>query len=285
MIIKDAATIVLLRDGANGLEVFVVERHAKSGFMGGAIVFPGGKVDESDGSEAWEPLVTHPRDPAASRTHAETSFARDAIHARALAIAAARETLEEAAILITDSASLSDDELLGLRTKAQTDPNAVRAFLQARSVRLDLASLHPFARWITPEAESRRFDARFFFALAPKGQSGAHDAHETVSSFWATPSEVLRRFDAGEVRLMPPTHRTLALLEACADTASALAFAATTSLDPICPKLAPHVDAKGETVALTLPGDPAHDVREVRVPGPSRYVLRQDRWLPEDAPR
>jgi hypothetical protein len=167
-----------------------------------------------------------------------------------------------------------------LRTKLGEDPDALRAFLAGRALRLDLAALHAFARWVTPTAESRRFDARFFVAIAPDGQRGAHDDFETKSSFWATPAEILRRFDAGEVQLMPPTHRTLAILADKPSTAAVLAYADQACLDPIQPRLVP----QGDTLALVLPGDPQHDVRESRVAGGSRYVLRDGRWRSEGPP-
>ena len=78
--------------------------------------------------------------------------------------------------------------------------------------------------------------ARFFVAVAPEGQRGAHDAHETMSSFWATPAEVLRRWSAGGVQLAPPTHATLTLLATCSKTDSVLALASSSCLDPICPR-------------------------------------------------
>jgi hypothetical protein len=96
---------------------------------------------------------------------------------------------------------------------------------------------------------------------------------------------VLKRFEAGEVQLMPPTHRTIAVLAGCATTDAVLAMAETSCLDPICPRLVQHKDEAGETMALVLPGDPEHTVREERVPGGSRYVLRGDRWLAENPPR
>ncbi|HEY8079249.1 MAG TPA: hypothetical protein VIF62_34190 [Labilithrix sp.] len=267
---KDAATLILVGDGASGLEVFCVERSKESRFMGGAIVFPGGKLDARDAGAEWDALVTSPR-PA--------PFATDDAHLRALAIAACRESLEEAAILPITGACTQDD-LFALRTKLKDDPSALQSFLRERSLRLDLAALHAFARWVTPTAESRRFDARFFVAVAPEGQPGAHDDFETKASFWAPPAEILRRFDAGEVQLMPPTHRTLSLLAEHADAAGVLAYAARTCLDPVQPRLVP----QGDTMALALPGDPEHEVRESRVPGGSRYVLRDGRWRSEGPP-
>jgi 8-oxo-dGTP pyrophosphatase MutT (NUDIX family) len=279
---KDASTLLLVRaDGEGaGIELFCVERNKQSRFMGGAIVFPGGKLDASDVLADWTPLTTPPRLPARSTVPFTSSDA----HFRSLAIAAARETLEEAAILHVSDGTVTHEDLLALRKELETVPDALRAFLARRRLRLDLAALQPFARWITPEAEPRRFDARFFVALAPPGQIGAHDERETMASFWAAPKELLRRFDVGEVQLAPPTHRTVALLADCATTAEVLAMAETSCLDPICPRLVPHKDGAGETMALVLPGDPEHTVREARVAGPTRYVLRAERWRSEDAP-
>jgi 8-oxo-dGTP pyrophosphatase MutT (NUDIX family) len=266
---RDAATLVVLREvgSERRLEVFCVERHPRSGFLGGAIVFPGGKVDPSDLGPEWD----------AAAVGASSADRGD----RAQRIAACREALEEAAILPLRGGALSHPELLAIRARAAANERSLRDSLLARGLRLDLDALHPFARWITPMAETRRFDTRFYLTVLPTGQEGAHDNRETTSSFWASPADVLARFDEGRVQLLPPTHRTLELLAAVKSSAEAIALAATMSLDPICPR----VVAEGETLALTLPGDPAHEVREVRVAGRSRFVLRDGRWLPEDAPK
>ncbi len=275
---RDAATLVLVRDAADaadatgGVEVFCVERHKKSGFMGGALVFPGGKLDDADKDDHWRALSTPPRP-------TRSPVAEDDAMLRALLVAACRESLEEAAILPVDGA-LTHAELLDLRARAAAKTATLDTLLCARGLRLDLAALRVFARWITPEAEARRFDTRFVMAAAPTGQPGAHDDRETVSSFWARPAAVLERFLAGAVQLAPPTHRTLDLLRTCANAAAALAWCETQVPLPVCPKLVPY----GETMALVLPGDPQHDVRERRMPGTSRFVLRGERWLPEDAP-
>jgi len=252
---RDAATIVLLRDAAAGMEVFCVERNKKSRFLGGAIVFPGGRVEDSDREGA-----------TAEDDH--------------LRVAACRETLEEAAILIA-SENVSNEDAVALRERAKTDPGAVRAFLTERKLAWNTNALVPLSRWITPKVESRRFDARFYVARAPAGQLGAHDMTETMASFWDTPKNILARFEAGEIQLAPPTHRTLQTLAECNDVAAAIARARASSLDPICPELVQQED----TMALVLPGDPQHSVKSQIIAGPSRYVLRGEHWRAESAPR
>ncbi len=255
---SDAATLILVRDQAARLEVFCVERNKKSRFMGGAIVFPGGRVEASDHDESWAAL------------------ANDCGDLRAFAIAACRETLEEAAILLAD-APVADDVVVALRARQNDDANALREWLRTNHAKLDVHALAPLSRWITPKVESRRFDARFFVARAPAGQRGAHDMGETMASFWDAPSAILARFDRDEIQLAPPTHRTLELLAECTNVDAALAMARASSKDPICPELV----REAETMALVLPGDPAHSIREPRIAGRSRYVLRRDRWRAE----
>jgi 8-oxo-dGTP pyrophosphatase MutT (NUDIX family) len=253
---REAATLVVARDAVGRIEVFCVERNKASRFLGGAIVFPGGRVEDSDRDDGWTALVNAPG-------HAM----------RAFAVAACRETLEEAALLIA-SKPVPDDEVLALRSRGA---EGLRTFLRERDLRLDIESLVPFARWITPKVESRRFDTRFFLARAPEGQQGLHDNSETMASFWASPSELLERFERSEIQLAPPTHRTLMQLASCTTVDRALAAAREASLEPICPELV----QQGDTLALTLPGDREHSVAEKRIDGPSRYVLRGAHWRAE----
>jgi len=274
---RDASTLVVVRDTSDhsGIEVFCVERQ-KVGFLGGAVVFPGGKLDATDMDAGWASAATAPRTP-------RTPIADDEATLRALAVAACREALEEAAILPLVGTQLSHEELLAWRKRA-AGGESLLSLLTARAAKLDLAALHPMARWVTPVAESRRFDTRFFLYVAEAALTGAHDDHETTASFWATPADVLQRFLAGSLQLAPPTHRTLEMLATAPDARAAVALADAACLHPICPRLVTHRDARGETLGLALPGDPEHDVRELRSPGPSRYVLRGDRFLPEDPP-
>jgi 8-oxo-dGTP pyrophosphatase MutT (NUDIX family) len=274
---RDAATLVVVRDASigTGLEVFCVERH-KAGFLGGAIVFPGGKLDTGDSDPRWTEHATAPRATSAPIAATEPT-------ARALAIAACREALEEAAILPVAGALPSHEELVAWRARlrAGPQPTSLLTLLASAGRKLDLAALHPLARWVTPASEARRFDTRFFLFVASAALQGLHDDHETTASFWAPPADVLARFGRGELQLAPPTERTLAILATARTAADAIAIAATSCLDPICPELV----AQGDTMALVLPGDPQHSVPVVRSPGPSRYVLCEGRFMPEGAPR
>lgn len=274
---KDAATLVVLRDGTKGVEVFCVERSKQSRFMGGAIVFPGGKLDPSDFDTRWIASSGSP-------SPRNALFASDSETARALAIAASREALEEAALLPVSGGTLSHENLLALRSRATKNHVAILETLEELGLALDLGALEPLSRWLTPEAESRRYDTRFFLVRAPEGQLGAHDEYETMSSFWATPADVIARAERGEVFLAPPTHRTLETLLSAKTVDDAFALARAACLDVICPKLVKHVDESGETMALVLPGDPEHDVKSSRIPGKSRYVLRDGKFLAEDPP-
>jgi 8-oxo-dGTP pyrophosphatase MutT (NUDIX family) len=276
---RDAATLLVVRDCAPhhacGVEVFCVERQ-RAGFLGGAIVFPGGKLDAGDLDPAWARRASALRIPA-------SPIASDQSHLRGLAVAACREALEEAAILPVVG-GVAHDELLEWRARLARGRTTFGDLLDERGMRLDLAALHPFARWITPAAESRRFDTRFFLFVADAALTGAHDDRETTASFWAPPGDVLRRFDKGELQLAPPTHRTLEVFAGATDARDAVRLAGESCVEVICPRLVQHRDARGETMALVLPGDPEHEVREPRSPGRSRYVLRGDRFVPEDAP-
>jgi 8-oxo-dGTP pyrophosphatase MutT (NUDIX family) len=272
----DAATLIVLRDTDTTLEVFCVQRR-KGGFLGGAVVFPGGKLDADDSDPAWQRHITPP--PAL-----RAAFAVDAGHLCGLAITACREALEEAAIVPLEGSPPPHEELLAWRRRVTLEGGkGLRDLLEARRRRLDLASLIPFAHWITPSAEARRFDTRFFLFVADD-VVGLHDDRETTASFWASPAEVLCRHHVGDIHLAPPTHRTLEVLAASRSAREVVRAAEQASLEAICPKVVTQKDSYGETLAVVLPGDPLHPIAEARVAGKSRYVFRAGRFLPEDPP-
>jgi 8-oxo-dGTP pyrophosphatase MutT (NUDIX family) len=274
---RDAATLLIVRencsfaaDGAasGAIELFFVRRHAKSPFLGGAVVFPGGKLDELDRSVPTNGL--HPK-------QTPEGFSIDAAHGLALAVCACRESLEEAGLLPSEPA-LDEQAVEQLRAEVASGVRFDRA-LAERGVALDTRGLVPFARWITPRAESKRYDARFFMVALPPGQRGRHDDHEVVSGVWATCERMLAAFHAGDVFLAPPTLRALELLRTVASVEAALASCAEQSLLPICPTF-----VASDPPMLTIPGDPEHEIAELRVAGPTRFVLRDGRFVSEPSP-
>lgn len=254
-----AATILVVRPSplSEQLEVFCVERHLKSGFLGGAVVFPGGKVSPGDSDAGWEGYHTglHPR----SAELGEPALARG------FAIAALRETLEEAAILPVVGDNLDAEGASQLRTelsrRLQTTPDpgsALRQLITERGLVIDTARLIPLWRWVTPIAEKRRFETPFYLLELPEGQLGEYDQHEITQGFWATPGEVLERWRRGEIALAPPTSeslRRLAQVKNFTGNRAALEqLASAHSLAPICPEF---LERNG-VPTLVLPGDPLH---------------------------
>jgi 8-oxo-dGTP pyrophosphatase MutT (NUDIX family) len=205
--LRPASTIVILRDGTAGLEVFMVVRHHAIDFASGALVFPGGRMEPADGEIAAQLETDEARlDPLAS-----------------FKIAAIREAYEECGVLF--ARPRGDNRLIAAERLAGLDRRAPFAALVAREGLVAATDLLvPFARWITPAFLPKRFDTHFFMSLAPPDQALAHDGRETVDSIWISPhlalSERGRRFT-----LLFPTERNLWKLARCADAASALAAA------------------------------------------------------------
>jgi hypothetical protein len=157
-------------------------------------------------------------------------------------------------------------------------------FVREEGLRLRLDHLHWWAHWITPELETRRFDAWFFVATLPAGQTPLHDDRETVESLWVSPPEALARHRAGTISLPPPTLRNVELLAAHA-TIEAVCAAADSAEPPLILPTVDHLDGK---LMLLLPGDPLYRTPE-GVPldaagaprglgGPTRFVLEDGRW-------
>ncbi len=273
---RDAATLILVREApatstaAAGLEVLFMQRSIKSSFMGGAVVFPGGHIEPGDGG--WDDAVAPSRG-------GEGEWWDEA--GRAARVAACREALEEVGVLPLLGEPVGPEVVDALRQASSGGPAALREALVAHGLSLDVASLVPFARWVTPEAEPKRFDARFFVAPAPRTQEAVSDQREATRVGWARPEELLSRYEAGEITLFPPTHRTLRQLHAARSVEGVFEAAKGACLSVICPRYA-LVDG---SPILALPGDPLHEVSERRVAGGSRYVLREARWVEEDVER
>jgi 8-oxo-dGTP pyrophosphatase MutT (NUDIX family) len=222
---------MLLRDGADGLEVFVLRRTTAAAFAGGMYVFPGGRVDDADGD-------------------GDLGYR----------VAALRECFEECGVLLARDAAgahVADGHpALARRHDVHDGGVDLRALCDEHGLTLDLDDLPWVAHWITPKGETaRRFDTRFFVAVAPVEQTSQHDDTETVASEWVRPADALRRQREGELMMMPPTIANLQFLAEHADAAGAMAAARAVGTPPcILPKI--RFDAEGRIAGVAMPTDP-----------------------------
>ncbi|MEC8849398.1 MAG: NUDIX hydrolase, partial [Pseudomonadota bacterium] len=194
-----AATILLLRDGAEALEVFMVVRHHEIDFAAGALVFPGGKLAPGD------------EDPRVQLRC--TGIAGLAPEQIALRVAAIREAFEECGILLARARGAQ--RLLGPTRLAELGPRYRKALdkgdlgiadmLEAEDLELACEELVPFAHWITPTFMPKRFDTHFYLAVAPAEQLAVHDGSELVDSLWLRPAHALSQAAAGVHTLVPAT--------------------------------------------------------------------------------
>jgi 8-oxo-dGTP pyrophosphatase MutT (NUDIX family) len=246
---RDSATVIVLRE-AGSLEVFMLERHIKSDFAGGAYVFPGGTVDASDRDPALVDLVDG-CDALTART------AEDADLVRALAVCAIRETFEEAGILLARHADGTpvrlDDPVWNDKRKALAN-REIDAVSLAKETGIRYAAdlLRFWQRWVTPVFAPRRYDTRFFVAVMPQGQSPLHDDVETTASTWVKPADAIARGRSGELVIIFPTRKTLESLERYASASAVFEASRERPVDPVLPRFVME-DGEGR---LYLPGDP-----------------------------
>ncbi len=265
---RDAATVVMLRDTPGGLEVFLVKRHGLSDVLGGAYVFPGGKLDATDA------LLGAHLDQTADTLHAALGEPdTPAATALGLYVAAVREAYEESGVLFATSATAF----------AQTQPGATQeafnAWVQSRGITLQTRQVVPWTRWITPRmpsVSSKRFDTRFFVAEVPFGQVARHDDYETTASAWLRPRMALQQYWDREIELAPPQIMSLAHLSRHATVQSVLHEARSRLPPVILPETS---DEDGERM-ICYPGDPLHSCAQAAMPGPTRVYFRNRRFEP-----
>ena len=209
---RPAATVALLREAAGAIEVFMLQRTRGAAFLAGAYVFPGGAIDDEDA----DPRVLQR---VAGLGDAEAS-ARLGVASGGLAywVAAVRECFEEAGILIAwdeHERPVSAERaaaLEHLRAPLNAGELSFAEFLERERLVVPAHQLAYFGHWITAPGRSRRFDTRFFVALAPQGQSGSHDNSETIHNLWLQPQKALERNAQGEIELVFATKHTLSEL-------------------------------------------------------------------------
>jgi 8-oxo-dGTP pyrophosphatase MutT (NUDIX family) len=277
-----SATVVLLRDEPQkGLEVFLLRRHTASAVLGGAFVFPGGKLDPADCDAALHAFLdTSPQ--ALHRALGEMDLSVET--AAGLYVAAVREVLEECGVLYArhhDAQALAHN--LAQRQQWQHALHQGQSFvdiLTHAALTLDTQHLAPWSRWVTPTQASvtnKRFDTRFFVAALPHAQHPIHDNIEAIDSVWLTPLEALTRYWAGDLPLAPPQIMTLASLLQHADTHSVLQHAR----QQLPPRILPEpFDDEAGVRTLCYPGDPRHSVAQRAMQGPTRLRYVAGRFEP-----
>ncbi|HWG02165.1 MAG TPA: NUDIX hydrolase [Trebonia sp.] len=234
---RDAATVVVARAVGRGAEILMLKRPGSMVFAAGAYVFPGGSVDAADADPGirW-------RGPAPAQFGARLGAAPEL--ARALVVAAVRETFEESGVLLAGSpdggpaggpVAVAGPGWERDRAALNSGELSFPALLARRDLAVLADRLVPWARWITPEAEPKRFDARFFAALMPPGQAiAAHEA-EADNLAWIAPEAALASARAGEIMLLPPTAVILGEFACMDDLATTLA--AHRAITPVQPRI------------------------------------------------
>lgn len=271
--VRAAASVVMLRDGPAGLEVFLLKRHGLSDVLGGAYVFPGGKVDLEDASLDIE---AHLDTPAGVLRAALNEPELDELAAATVYVAALREAFEETGVLYAQGAGAQQ---AALAWQLLREGRAFDEVLAHMSLRLQASRLQPWSRWITPRVGGvmrKRFDTRFFLAPVPAGQIARHDNHEAIESMWLTPRAALRQYWDGRIELAPPQIMSLAHLSRHISVPAALSQARLRPPPLVVPEPFEHDGMR----MVCYPGDERHSVRERALPGPTRLHYRNRRFEP-----
>lgn len=269
----DAASVLLLRDSDQGLQVLLMRRAQASQVLGGAYVFPGGKVDADDHAPQVLPKLSESPTRLRERLH-EPQL--EASRAAGLFMAALREAFEECGVLA------GQDKLgpaLAAQLRGQAGGSGWHHSLRESALRLRTEALLPWSRWITPRqpaVTNKRFDTRFFLARVGDDQVARHDNFETTDSVWLTPQQALQRYAAAEIDLVAPQIMSLYELKAHRSVDEALDEARQRA-----PALVePHpFDEDGQRI-LCYPGDACHPVPTRAMRGPTRLLFAKGRFMP-----
>jgi len=207
----------MIREGAQGLEVFIQHRVSTMDFAAGMVVYPGGRVDAQDVAEAQSESIPH-----------------------ALAV--------EHATLWKDSSIWEKDEQQAVLDAGTLLAAARREIFEETGAQLDVTQLRPWANWITPPDNPKRFDTFFYVAQVQPGQEPRHQTTEADNSEWIRPAELFAKFKRGEVGLMRPTRTTLEDLAALGTVAAAMSVA--TPIVTVRPqRMPPATDSKKEVTS------------------------------------
>ncbi|SDO88969.1 NUDIX domain-containing protein [Nakamurella panacisegetis] len=240
-----AATVMLLREGSAGLEVFVMHRVAGMAFAPSVTVFPGGGVDPGDHDA---PVWSGP-----DRRWWATALAKEQDLASALVVAAVRELFEETGVLLSEG-GLGESE----RQAVAEHRSTLREVMDPHRLRLRSELLRPWANWITPPGNTRRYDTFFFLAAQPEGQEAQMLTSEAESGRWARPVDLLAEHAGGQLAMMPPTLSMLIDLQRAGTVQWAMSQSKTvTPLTPVVrsrPGEPLEIEADGRVFSLRRQG-------------------------------
>jgi 8-oxo-dGTP pyrophosphatase MutT (NUDIX family) len=253
---------MLVRDGVDGLEVFMLQRTLSAAFARGQYVFPGGKVDGDDHADEFEPFCDGLDDEAAS---ASMGLDHGGL---AWLVAAIRECFEEAGVLLARSSGSHEIVRFDARDVEERFNMARHAVHDGDRSLIDVCRdedlvlltdrIHLVDHWITPVGERRRFDTRFFVAAAPEGQEPLHDDKETIASRWVRPADALELWRAGELQMFPPTVASLRFLGRHATAAEVVIAGREVGVPvPILPRVI--LDDDGRIVGVKMPTEEGYD--------------------------
>ncbi len=273
-----ATTIVLLRpcgaDPGSTFETCLLERAPTSSFLAKAHVFPGGRVDPEDHDPAWSSMCDGV-EALAARLVAHLPRAEAVAHA----VAGIREVFEETGLLLAQTPA-SDAEVARARRDLLDGRATFREWCTSTDTRLSLGALLPWARWITPEREPKRFDTWFLLAVVPPEAGVSVIPGELVAGAWHTAHASLAAYDEDALVMAPPTVRTFEELSEHASLAAVCEASPQRALAPILPRL---IDTP-EGPLIVLPGDPDYGpLSGPALPPPTRFVRRGKRWVPVSA--
>lgn len=238
---RPASTVLLVRDGADGMEVFMVVRHHQIDFASGALVFPGGSLDPDDHVIA------------ADEAHCGGVEGLDPMQ-RAFRVGALRETFEECGVLLARPRG-SQQLVSGARVEAIVKKAADKKFselLAEEDLTLALDLLTPYAHWVTPTALPKRFDTHFFIAAAPADQLAAHDGSESVDSVWINPARGLAEARTGKYTMVFATRVNVEMLGRQNDVAAAIEAARVRKIVTVQPDAQKNPDGKGFILKIPL---------------------------------
>jgi len=239
-----SSTVLIIRDGVSGLEVFMVVRHHQIDFAAGALVFPGGKVDKSDYDKKLNQHLCE-----------EENSDRESIPFK---IAAIRECFEEANVLFAKNKDkkeiINSDELFKLkkwRDAFINESTSMYEFARSENIVFSIDTLVPFSHWVTPEKIPKRFDTRFYIAAAPEGHDGKHDGNESVDSIWINPQQALDDCFSEKRNIIFPTRLNLEKLNQSKTVAEAINNAKNSNIVTVTPL----IEKLDEGIFLTIPKD------------------------------